>query len=50
MNQKHKRANYKCLDDLIDEGLDPSVKRNIEEMGHFIKTIHMKDSVRDIKT
>ena len=40
-----KRADYKCLDDLIDGGLDPNVKRNQEEMALYIKTIHHKNSV-----
>lgn len=45
-----KRADYKCLDDLIAEGLDPKVKEKAEETGLYIRTIHAKDSVADVKT
>lgn len=31
VNLKHKRASYKCLDDLIGEGLDPKVRMNVEK-------------------
>jgi len=37
---KMKRAQYKCLDDLIAEGLDPKVKQHAEETELYIKTIH----------
>jgi hypothetical protein len=40
VNHKMKRATYKCLDDLISEGLDASVNKNKEETAMYLKTIH----------
>lgn len=45
-----KRANYKCLDDLVSDGLDPKVKEKAEETALYIKTIHRKETVQEIST
>ena len=50
VNLKHKRASYKCLDDLIGEGLDPKVRMNVEKTAQYMKTIYGKESIGDIKT
>lgn len=47
---KMKRAQYKCLDDLIAEGLDPKVKQHAEETELYIKTIHQKDTLKEVTT
>jgi len=50
VNLKHKRANYKCLDDLIAEGLDPKVKKNAARTAEYLRTIHGKQALGEIET
>ena len=42
------RATYKCLDDLIAEGMDPKVRRHPEETAAYLKSIHKKEKLEDI--
>ncbi|CDW81222.1 UNKNOWN [Stylonychia lemnae] len=48
VNQKMQRATYKCLDDLIQDGLHPSILQNLDQAGKLIQMIHGKDSINDI--
>lgn len=40
-----KRAKYKCLDDLVEEGLHPSILVDLDNAEKFIKMIHGKESL-----
>ncbi len=48
VNIKLGLADYKTLDDLIQEGVDPKVKENMEQTAEYIKTIHRKESLQDV--
>jgi hypothetical protein len=50
VNFKMGRANYKCLDDLLQQGLDPNVKRNPEETELYLNTIHRKERLDQVST
>jgi hypothetical protein len=45
VDQKISDATYKCLDDLIAEGLDPKFSIHSEEIINYLKTIHHKESL-----
>lgn len=45
-----KRADYKCLDDLLEEGLDRNVLRNPEDTALYLNTIHRKNKLEDVTT
>jgi len=44
------RAEYKCLDDLLAQGLNPDVKKNPEEMELYLNTIHRKNKLEEVST
>ncbi len=44
------RADYKCLDDLLAQGLNPDVKKNPEEMELYLNTIHRKNKLEEVST
>jgi hypothetical protein len=44
------RADYKCLDDLLAQGLNPNVKQNPEKTELYLNTIHRKNKLADITT
>ena len=50
VNQKMGRAEYKCLDDLLAQGLNPDVKKNPEEMELYLNTIHRKNKLEEVST
>lgn len=45
-----KRADYKCLDDLLEQGLDRNVLRNPEDTALYLNTIHRKNKLEDVST
>ena len=48
INEKMKRASYKCLDDLIEDGLPHSILENLDQTERYLKMIHGKDNMGDI--
>ena len=48
VNNKLGLANYKTLDDLLQEGVDPKVTENMEKTAEYLKIIHRKESINDI--
>lgn len=43
-----KRATYKCLDDLIQEGLDPSIVKDLDKAEKLIRMVHGKDNMKEV--
>ncbi len=43
-----RRASYKCLDDLKQEGIHPSVVEGLDQAETLMKMIHGKKNLKDI--
>jgi len=43
-----KRATYKCLDDLKDDGIHPSALQDLDQMERIVKMVHGKKDLKNI--
>eukprot|EP00347_Sterkiella_histriomuscorum_P021619 403333348 len=48
VNQKMRRATYKCLDDLVQDGLHLTIIQDLDQAEKLIKMIHGTDSIKDV--